>query len=252
MKHPRQSLKPHEHDWLQGRRSTNVLSLKCRVCPAIQLRPDVKPGDVDYTRTLVLIESLTKKAKARGFTMVEFSPAPPAPTPRAQQKRYTPEQKAAAIELSEKIGMSAVQRHLGIPISTVARWMLKAGRPLGQGRRTSPKRSSFPKKRRHSYTKEQRAAAIELAQAIGQGATAKQLGIPESNICKWTQMVGKSPGKGSRVSEQRERRMAPAIELAQEVGQSAVAKQLGIPQERISYWMRKAGVGPGRYSRVGR
>ncbi|KKK47385.1 hypothetical protein LCGC14_3155740, partial [marine sediment metagenome] len=44
----------HEHDWMQGRRRGNVLSLKCRDCPAVQFRPDIKPSDVGYPAALAM------------------------------------------------------------------------------------------------------------------------------------------------------------------------------------------------------
>jgi transposase InsO family protein len=116
-----------------------------------------------------------------------------------------------------------------------------------------------------SYTVEEREAALELAAKVGQKAAADELGIPKGTIGTWayaarkrqrehskpaeakaatpTADTSESPRKPSRKLVARTylpSAKAQALELAEQVGVSEAARQLGITRFSIYDWKRKA------------
>lgn len=184
-------------------------------------------------------------------------------------RRYTGEERAAAVDLAMRIGQTVAAKQLGIPLGTVSRWacqtqhQLSGGQKehsLGNGQRSvspvesqqplaaagrpapqpvsSPKvadglaEQAVPAPNRHVakvYTPSQRAQALEYAAKHGPTAASKQFGISRFSLRDWRRKAQRH-AKGERV----------ANPLVGSDENQAAARDLRI----LAEWRAHPGLGP--------
>ena len=165
------------------------------------------------------------RSKERGAEAVkakkEVRSSRAAPDPGAKKReakskvarRYTPSERARALELAAEVGVQAVSAELGIPIGTLYPWVAAAKRDASaasietdgteRSEAPEPAASSEPaasasavsksgKKKRVAriYTPSERARAIELADEVGVTAAARELGMTRFSIYDWQRRLG--------------------------------------------------------------
>jgi putative transposase len=163
-------------------------------------------------------------------------------------RRYTPEEKAKALELAGKVGYRAAAHQLGLPWGTVSCWVFNARKaqakaPPVEVAPEAPAASEAPPAKRTArarvakvYTPSQIAQALERVAAIGVRPAEKELGISRTTLRSWERKVAKAAkGEGvaptsgpdpKTVEEQRDKRILTEWHKQQGLGPSQIRNQL--------------------------
>ncbi|MDF1524235.1 MAG: DDE-type integrase/transposase/recombinase [Trueperaceae bacterium] len=158
-------------------------------------------------------------------------------------RKYTTEQRQAAIALAADIGVTAAAKQLGIPKGSVNNWAYLARKQARQGaqrRSTAPTPQATPDEPKKTvariYTPSEKARALELAADIGPTAAAKQLGMSRFSIYEWRRKLalaaeGKVPSPTSGpdpadIEAQRDKEILDLWRLHPGLGPSQIRNQL--------------------------
>lgn len=159
-------------------------------------------------------------------------------TPR---RKYTTEQRQAAIDLAADIGVTAASKQLGIVRGTVNNWAYLARKQAKQGGpEPIPQPPSTPNKPKKTvarvYTPSEKARAIELAAKIGPTEASKELGMSRFSIYEWRRKLalaldgkGDSPTSGADpadIATQRDNEILNLWKLHPGLGPSQIRNQL--------------------------
>lgn len=116
-----------------------------------------------------------------------------------KRRAYGADEKAKAVRHAEEVGVAAAGRELGIPKTTLHRWLVKA---RGEGNigsavepgpesdtRAGPEEDAEEEKRKtrvsRRYTPSERARALELAAEVGVAQASRRLGMTRFSIYEW-------------------------------------------------------------------
>ncbi|MBZ0252971.1 MAG: DDE-type integrase/transposase/recombinase [Candidatus Methylomirabilis sp.] len=169
-------------------------------------------------------------------------------------RKYSSEEKTAAIAQTLGIGPAAAGRELGIPLGTLSCWAHKARRgvpgyaPTDTPVASAPDESASPPERTavpepgpsrrvaRLYTPSEKARALELAAEIGVTVASKELGISRFSLYEWRRRVklaaagkGDSPTSGSDpadIEAQRDKEILDLWHKHPGLGPSQVRNQL--------------------------
>ena len=136
-----------------------------------------------------------------------------------KRRRYTPEERLRAINLSEEVGLIEAANQIGCSYKTLSTWRYKAG----------AKKFSY-------YSDGFKAGAVALANQIGIGPTAKIMGCCHTSINNW---IKERCGDlaAAKIETKVEQKQLPAPETAMAPTASTVeAKQIvqAIPADSLS------------------
>lgn len=170
-------------------------------------------------------------------------------------RKYTPEEKQAAIARTLEVGPAIASRELGIASGTLNCWAHKARQGLaGYAARPTPESEPKttaeaplepaqqevatppPPKVARVYTPSEKARALELSDKVGVTAASKQLGISRYSLYEWRRRVrlaakgkGESPTSGPDPADIEARRDKEILDMWRQhpgLGPSQVSNQL--------------------------
>ncbi len=137
------------------------------------------------------------------------------------RRQYSTADRREGASLAAEIGLGAASRRLGIPKTTVSRWLCLARKAAAAGEPWPPtpepepdedgdtrevaavlaKAATRPKRTARRYTPSERARALELAARDGMSAAARQLGISRFSLHEWRRKERlAAEGKGPSVT----------------------------------------------------
>ena len=172
-----------------------------------------------------------------------------------KRRRYTAEERAAALADVARLGVCEAAKAHGMPQSCVSRWASEKRKQPGKGKRAKAEvpstvapagaieaitgRAARAAARR--YTPSQKAEAVEHAAAHGVSAASEKLGISRFSIYGWMrQVVQAAKGEGRSPTSGR-----PPVEIETQRDREILAewhKHPGLGPSQIVNQLRRAGV----------
>lgn len=159
-----------------------------------------------------------------------------------KRRRYSAEERAAALADVKVLGVSGAARKHGMPVTSLGNWIYRAGAASAD---RSPAGASAATAEGGAEAKPVSGASVPAGADV---ATAK--GGAETESVSGVTAVGRATGKGKRVA----RRYTPSekaeiLEYAAANGPAATHRQFGVSRFSIRDWQRKvaaaaAGMGP--------
>ena len=176
---------------------------------------------------------------------------------KGKRRRYTAEERAAAVKRAGEVGVYAAARELEIPTTTIGNWRHRKNKPPGADGTVpgaspgdsnkgaavdvsaEPRQHGAKTKKRavaRRYTPSQRAEILEYAAEHGPAAAKKEFGASRFSIREWQRKVraaargqGESPTTGpdpKMVEEQRDREILDEWKRHPGLGPSQIRNQL--------------------------